>query len=126
TGLAQQLGSIIERKRIEEAYRLLTTAVQQMGEAVAITTFPTDGAHPEIIFTNAAFAAMTGYHQDEVVGQTAQLLFGPGGGPWDRERWAALGGGRLLHGETVSRRKDGTAFDLDWRFAPVRDRSGVR
>jgi PAS domain S-box-containing protein len=126
TGLALQLGSIIERKRIEEAYRLLTTAVQQMGEAVAITTVPTGGAHPEIIFTNAAFTAMTGYDQDEVVGQTAQLLFGAdGAGQWDRERWDVPGGRQFLHGEAVGRRKDGTALDLDWRIAPVSDRSGV-
>jgi PAS domain S-box-containing protein len=123
TGLALQLGSIIERKRIEEAYRLLTTAVEQMGEAVAITTVARGGAEPEIIFTNAAFTAMTGYGRDEVVGRTAQLLFGADAGTrW--ERWAPSPGDQLLHGETVSRRKDGTAFDLDWRIAPVWDRSG--
>jgi len=126
TGLALQLGSIIERKRIEEAYRLLTTAVQQMGEAVAITTAQTDGSGPEIIFTNAAFTAMTGYSQDEVVGRTARLLFGPDGGQADHQWWVTAASGQLLHIEGVSRRKDGTEFDLDWRIAPVRDRSGVR
>jgi PAS domain S-box-containing protein len=127
SGLAMQLGSIIERKRIEEAYRLLSTAVEQMGETLLITTAdenPSPG-WPEIIFANSAVTAMTGFTPAEVVGRSPRLVLGARA---DEELLPRLGEvmdqGRILQGETVSQRKDGSEFDLDWRLAPVRDKSG--
>jgi PAS domain S-box-containing protein len=127
SGLAMQLGSIIERKRLEEAYRLLSTAVEQMGETILITTADENvsATWPEIIFANSAVTAITGYSQAEVVGRSPRLLFG---GRADEEILPRFGQvmahGWISQGETVSQRKDGTEFDLDWRIAPVRDKDG--
>jgi PAS domain S-box-containing protein len=130
SGLAMQLGSIIERKRLEEAYRLLSTAVEQMGETILITSAeegpsPACSSWPAIIFANSAVTAITGYSPAEMVGRSPRRLFGDRADELILPRFAeVMVRGRISQGETVSRRKDGTEFDLDWRIAPVRDASG--
>jgi len=127
SGLAMQLGSIIERKRLEEAYRLLSTAVEQMGETILITSAE-DGpssSWPAIIFANSAVTAITGYSPAEMVGRSPQPLFGDRADELILPRFGeVILRGRISQGETVSQRKDGTEFDLDWRIAPVRDAGG--
>jgi PAS domain S-box-containing protein len=126
SGLATQLGSIIERKRLEEAYRLLSTGVEQMGEAILITSAEEGAsAWPAIIFANPAVAAITGYSLFEVAGRSPGILFGARADELILPRFEeAMARGRSAHGEIVSQRKDGSEFDLDWRIAPVRDSNG--
>jgi PAS domain S-box-containing protein len=102
---------------------LVVAAVVEVNEAVTITVADLDD--PRIVFVNPAFTALTGYSADEVLGKTPRMLQGPktDRGVLDRLR-AELGAGLCFAGETVNYRKDGSAFWLEWRVAPMRDADG--
>jgi two-component system cell cycle sensor histidine kinase/response regulator CckA len=119
-----QMQDITERKRTEESLRLLSSAVKQSKESIMITEAQLDLPGPKIIFVNPAFTQMTGYTAAEVLGLTPRLLQGPltDRTVLDRLRHD-LEQGDAFAGETINYRKDGTAFDLEWQIAPLRDAS---
>lgn len=104
---------------------LLRAAVEAVDEAIVITGPELDPPGPRIEYVNAGFTRMTGYAAEEVLGRTPRMLQGP-----DTDRAvldlmrAALEAGRPFRGEAVNRRKDGTAFSVEWLITPVLDRAG--
>ncbi len=120
-----QIQDITERQRAEESLRLLSSAVEQSKESIVITDaeFPYPG--PRILFVNPAFTQMTGYTEVEVLGKTPRLLQGPQTDRAVLQRLRQnLERGEAFAGETINYRKDGTAFDIEWQIAPLRDASG--
>ena len=113
------------RRRADDELRLLESAVRQASEAVLVTGAELDEPGPEIVFVNPAFTRMTGYAAEEAVGRSPRFLQGPG---TDRalldELRAQLARGESFEGEAVNYRKDGAAYHVAWRIAPVRDESG--
>ena len=101
--------------------QLFETAVAYGYDSVMVTD-----ANARIVHTNAAFTQLTGYTFNEVEGYTPSFLQGP---ETDREVIArlerTLAEGGVFEGSTVNYRKDGTAFDIAWRVAPVRNDSGA-
>ncbi len=117
--------NITERKRAEESLRLLGAAVEQSKEAIMITGADLALPGPQILFVNPAFTQMTGYTAAEVIGKTPRILQGPRTDQAVLTRLRQeLGRGEVFAGETVNYRKDGTAFDLEWQIAPMRQSSG--
>jgi PAS domain S-box-containing protein len=116
---------ITERKKGEEALRLLGSAVQQSKESIIITGAELDLPGPKIIFVNPAFTKMTGYAREEALGKTPRFLQGP---KTDKTVLARLRrnlqAGETFEGEAVNYRKDGKEFDLEWQIAPIRDPQG--
>ncbi|WP_244031235.1 histidine kinase dimerization/phosphoacceptor domain -containing protein [Methylobacterium sp. J-090] len=84
------------------------------------------GSDHAIVWTNAAFLAMTGYAWDEVAGRDCRMLQGP---LTDRETVArirdALAAGRTFEAELVNYRKDGSSFWNGMTLSPVRDAAGT-
>jgi PAS domain S-box-containing protein len=114
--------SDIRRQEAEEALRLLNSAVLQSQEAILITEAKLDLPGPRIIFVNPAFTRMTGYTAEEAMGKTPRILQGPRTDPAVLSRLRKkLERGEVFEGETINYRKDGTAFDLEWKIAPLRD-----
>jgi len=75
-------------------------------DAIMLTTL--DGT---IVAVNAAFCAITGYTQAEVVGRNPRLLKSGRQGPgFYRAMWDAIGRHGYWQGEAWNRRKDGTQF----------------
>jgi PAS domain S-box-containing protein len=113
------------RQQAEETLRLLESAVQQVNEAIVITTadFCTPG--PRNVFVNLTFMRMTGYNREEVVGNTLDLLYGA---KPDHSIWAGvrerLFRGESVAGETVNYRKDGSEFIAEWHITPIRNHTG--
>jgi PAS domain S-box-containing protein len=102
---------------------LLAAALIDANEAVMLNS--ADLAEARIEFVNPAFAELTGYSAEEVIGRTAWLLQGPKTDRGEIERAAAeLAAGRACGGEVISYRKDGSEFWLEWRTAPVHDAAG--
>ncbi len=114
-----------DRKRAEDTLRLLNSAVLQANESIMITDAEINSPGPRIIFVNPAFTRMTGYTAEEVIGKTPRILQGhrTDRAVLDRLR-KNLEHGKMFQGETVNYRKDGTAYDQEWRIAPIREANG--
>ncbi len=108
--------------RSEERGRLLEAALDQAELPVAVTAA---GADPAYVYANPAFLRMSGYSEDELLGKTPKLLYGP---KTRRELIERLGEcqqtGRSFVGETIHHRKDGSSFLMEVRVDPVRDGDG--
>jgi PAS domain S-box-containing protein len=116
---------ITERKKAEEALRLLSSAVDQSKESIVITDAQLDLPGPKILFVNPGFTKMTGYTAGEVIGKTPRILQGPRSDKAVLRRLRQnLERGEVFEGETINYRKDGTEFNLEWQIAPIRNASG--
>jgi two-component system, cell cycle sensor histidine kinase and response regulator CckA len=107
-------------RQAESERELLTTAIEQVGEAVIITD--TDAV---IEYVNPAFERITGYSRAEALGQTPSLLkSGRHNAAFYRELWDAIRSGRTWSGRFINRRRDGTLFTEEAVISPVFDRTG--
>jgi len=98
----------------------LVEAIKQAADGVVITD--TGGT---IQYVNPAFTAMTGYTNQEAVGQNPRILkSGRQPAAFYEDLWRAIRSGEIWHGELTNRRKDGTFYDEQMRIAPVRESSG--
>ena len=113
---------ITERKARERRLRILSEVVKQAEDGVLITEADSP---EEIIYANPAFEQMTGYNEEDLLGQSPQLLRGP---RTDSDVIASLQEARDAEeswsGETVNYRKDGTPFVVHWTAVPIRDEAG--
>ena len=114
------LTDITERKESEDKLRLMARVFEQSGDAILITD-------PEnrIIATNASFSLLTGYSQQEVLGQNPKLLKS------DREpvefyqaMWDALARERYWQGEIWEKRKDGTLYPKWLTITAIHNQQG--
>lgn len=103
-------------------FAIFRAAVDAAYDAVLITDAELDRPGPRIIHANPAFSRMTGYRLDEVLGESPRILQGPETDPAVMQRLRDdLEHGRHFEGTTKNYRKDGTAFEMEWTIAPVRD-----
>ena len=111
---------ITERRAGEERLRLVGSVFDNSIEAVMIT----DGNN-RIKAVNAAFADITGYGLDEVVGKTPAILAsGKHDAAYYREMWKSLAETGRWQGQVWNRRKNGYLY-LAWlSIAAVRDTDG--
>ncbi len=111
---------ISERKRAQEELGRLAAVVEQTAEAVVMTD--TAG---NILYVNPAFTRVTGYAQEDVLGQNPRIL-NSGKQPKEfyRELWETILSGNTWHGHFVNRRKDGSLYEEDAVISPVRDPAG--
>ncbi|MBV8601518.1 MAG: PAS domain S-box protein, partial [Candidatus Eremiobacteraeota bacterium] len=119
---------ITERRASEDRIRLLSTAVEHAGDAIAIyrPAEPVDAKTPStIVYANDAFLHSVGYTRDEVIGKTTALFVGKG----DDRPMIEDARARVLQGETVrirsrTYRKDGTTFWTEQSLRPLIDPAG--
>ena len=99
----------------------LFAAVEQAADGIVITD-----ASGRIQYVNPAFTAMTGYTQEEALGQTPALLkSGRHSVAFYQELWKTIQSGRVWLGEVTNRRKDGTFYDEEMRIAPIHGSNGT-
>ncbi len=111
---------IDQRQRTERIQRLLSTAVEQAAEGIMIT----DGSG-NIEYVNPAFEEITGYTEDEAIGQNARILqSGYHDQTFYRELWGTIERGEAWRGRLVNRRKDGTLYREEAVISPVKDPTG--
>ena len=111
-----------EEEALQEA-DMFRLAVQDAYDAICITNG--NPYNPEIMYVNASFCKMTGYSQEELLGQNPKMLQGP---QTDREviegLKVALAEGKPYRSHTVNYRKDGTPYDVEWHISPLRNPQG--
>ncbi|OJX79264.1 PAS domain S-box protein [Magnetospirillum sp. 64-120] len=111
-----------ERRAVlwEEEARKLFRAVEQSPVSVLISD-----AQGRIEYVNPAFSDMTGYHRDEVLGQSPRMLRSDQTPPEVfADMWQTIGAGSQWRGELVNQRKDGSVYWESMTVAPVRDGDG--
>lgn len=93
----------------------LAAALEQTAEGVYITD-----ANNKIVYANPAFARITGYAAEEVLGKTPDVLSsGKLPAPFFRTMWDTLRAGKVWEGRFINRRKDGSLFEQLTNISPV-------
>jgi PAS domain S-box-containing protein len=122
-GLVQFVGSstdITERKRAEEATRLLAAIVESSHDAIVSKSL--DGI---ITSWNKGAERLFGYPAEEAVGQNITLIIPPERRDEERTILGQLTRGeRVDNFETVRMRKDGSFLDVSLTISPMKDSSG--
>lgn len=112
---------ITELKRAEAELRLLSTALESAANGVVITN--RDGT---ITWVNPAFSRLSGYRQDEVIGENPHILKSGEHSPeFYRTMWDTILAGHAWRGQVVNRRKDGTHYTEEMTITPVRAGGGT-
>ncbi len=112
---------ISDRRRVEFERARLATAVEQSHESIMITD--TDA---RIVYVNPAFERLTGYGRDEVIGQNPRILHsGVQSATFYKAMWASLVQGLPWVADMTNRRKDGSLYQEDAVFTPIRDATGA-
>lgn len=104
-------------------YFLQSRVVAATGCSVVVTD-ATVPRHP-VLYANPAFRLLTGYADDEVVGQSLALLNGPHTDRATIEKLAlAIQDGRACRVLILHYRKNGTSFWNEVTLSPVKNRAG--
>ncbi len=111
---------ITERKRTERQLILLTTALEAAANGIIVTD-----KNGRILWSNPAFSRMTGYNNEEIIGQNPRFLKSGKQDPsYYQELWTAICAGNVWHGELINLRKDGSLYDEEQIITPVLDQGG--
>ena len=101
---------------------MISLALDQSFNAVVLTDGNLGKDGQRIVYANPAFCQMTGYSQQELLGQTPRILQGPATNPDVIERLReCLREGSYFHGSTINYRKDGRPYTVEWNISPVRN-----
>lgn len=102
----------------ETQMQLISAALEQTTDVVMMTT--ADGT---IEYVNAAFEAITGYNQDEVIGQNPRFLkSGKQEQEFYRGMWDTLLKGENFSDVFINKRKDGSNYYEEKTITPVHTR----
>lgn len=117
---------ITKQKEEEQRLRLLETVITQTKDAVMITDIDTSkNAIPNIIFVNSAFTDMTGYPAEEVIGKSPEIFFGKKSDILEFEKLkTAIQQYKECFVETISYKKNGEEFWINFSMIPVTDKEG--
>ena len=76
-------------------------------------------------WVNPAFTSLTGYHSNEIVGNSLKILSSGIQSPdFFKNMWAKILAGDVWHDEVVNKRKDGALYTEEMTITPVRDSLG--
>jgi two-component system, chemotaxis family, CheB/CheR fusion protein len=104
--ICTQAHDMTQKHHAEDQLRLAAKVIDRAGEAIAITD-----AEGRIITVNDAFAKITGYRLDEVIGKTPALLkSGQHSKEFYDAMWRNLSEQGWWQGEVINRRKNGEHY----------------
>jgi PAS domain S-box-containing protein len=110
------------QKQEEAEYRTLLRAVEQSPNAIVISDM-----QARIEYVNPAFEEVTGYRQDEALGQNPRILKSNMHPPeYYREMWETLQRNEVWRGEICNKKKDGSLFWEDISISPVSGPGGKK
>ena len=108
------------RMRAAQQLHLQAAALNAAATSILITD-----RQGSIIWCNPAFAEMTGYTPQEVIGQNPRILkSGKHDAAFYQHLWRRIAAGRNWHGEIINKRKDGSLYTQEITITPVRDAQG--
>ncbi|MDF0675777.1 MAG: PAS domain S-box protein [Nitrospira sp.] len=114
------LGILMRQRQVD----ILNSTIIAATNCSVLVTDATLSRHP-IVYVNPAFLLLTGYAEEEVLGQTTSVLTGPDTDRASLEKLAmALQDGWACRVGLCHYRKNGTSFWNDVSLSPVKDRQG--
>lgn len=120
TGIATIAHDITLRKLREEQTLLRTAALESTANGIIICD-----CGGRVVWMNPAFSRLTGYTEEEVLGQTPRFLkSGVHDEAFYQRLWSSILRGDSWQGEVVNRRKDGSLYDEEMTITPVRSADG--
>jgi PAS domain S-box-containing protein len=120
-GASKIVREISERRKLEDAERLLVAIVESSHDAIVSKNL--DGV---IMSWNAAAERLFGYKAEEIVGQSVLRIIPPELHFEEPGIIAKLRSGeRIEHHETRRRHKNGTIIDVSLTVSPIRNAKGV-
>jgi len=112
--------NITDRKRAEVSEYLAATVFNSAADAIMVTD-----ADEKIISVNPAFIKITGYLEEEVIGQTPRMFkSGKHDRAFYREMWNILSAIGQWQGEIWDRRKNGEVYPKWLSIIAVKDEKG--
>jgi diguanylate cyclase (GGDEF)-like protein/PAS domain S-box-containing protein len=109
-----------DRRRADVQLRQAAMVFESSAEGVALTD-----ASGAIVAVNQAFVEITGYSEDDVLGQNPRILqSGRHDETFYRDMWASLRTTGRWRGEIWNRRKDGEVYPEHLTISTVRDEQG--
>jgi PAS domain S-box-containing protein len=112
---------ITKRKRLEEAQRRLSTAVEQAAEGILITD--TQGT---IQYVNPSLEHISGYDKTELLGTKSSIFKSDEHDQgFFKDLWETINAGKVWTGRFTNKRKDGITYYVDTAISPVRDSIGT-
>lgn len=111
---------VTERRAADEKLRQAATVYASTREGVVITD-----RDRKIIAANPAFTTITGYREDEVLGQEPNMLkSGMHDRDWYRDMWRSIQDAGYWQGEIWNRRKNGDIYPEWLTISAVRNAEG--
>ena len=108
---------ISERVAADAQLRLLTRALEASANAIVLTS-----STGTVEWVNPAFTSLTGYTQEEAVGENPRILkSGKQNRAFYSKMWKTILSGAVWHGELINSRKDGSEYTEEMTITPVRD-----
>jgi PAS domain S-box-containing protein len=116
----RQWGNLVERRRVERRLHLLSSAIEQSSEGMAV-------ANPEgnLLFVNEAFAAMHGFSRDELLGRHLSVVHTPSQMPAVNAALRQIRETGDFSGEMWHARRDGSVFPSLMHNSLLRDEAGA-
>ena len=109
-----------ELREAVQHVNLQAAALKAAANAIVITDL-----HGAIMWVNPAFTTMTGYSEEEILGQNPRLLkSGEQAESYYAEMWTTISSGKVWKGEIVNKRKDGTTYTEEMTITPVTQQVG--
>ncbi len=108
------------RKQAEAQLRKLSSVIEQTGEGVIVTD--RDGT---IEYVNPAFIRLTGYSQEEAIGQNPRILkSGNQDAAFYKNMWDTILSGKVWRSKVIDRKKNGTFYPVMLTISPIRNAVG--
>lgn len=106
---------IAERREIERQLRIQTAAMEAAANGIIITD-----PKGVMLWTNPAITQISGYSERDLVGQSTRVFSsGRHDSAFYHKMWETILSGRVWHGETTNRRKDGALYVEEQTITPV-------
>lgn len=118
--LAATIEDITEKRNTEAKMQKLSSAIEQIADAVMITNH-----YGEIEYVNNAFTDITGYRKDDVLGKSPNILkSGKHSESFYQRLWHTITAGKAFSEVFINRRQDGTLYHEVKTITPMTDAKG--
>ncbi len=119
---SERLEEMVEERtaEVQTQYARLEAILRSVGDAILMTD-----QDMRIRYVNPAFTALTGYTNEELLGQHVNSIESGVSSPQVQQSInSALAEEKVWHGEVTGRRKDGRTYDAALTIAPVHNAEG--